>query len=210
MGVKLKGDSLRGFLFAFAGTSELLLLGSLLEFPRGRLGTNFVWRPFGSLLGFAIPGDSFSGIPPCFPPLGFTLIVCSRGTTFPPLVVYCSSPFLGNYISPQKSTLTCPPQCRLLHPTAAVRTNSTSRLTSMWSVTSNPLSHKESPTTPPCWPPHQHTFITPLPTTVKRTLALLLPHLTSRYRDSATQTGAARLEMPSPTALKLNSTSTAP
>ena len=73
--MKLKGDSLWGFLFTFSGTSELLPLGSLLEFPCGRLGTNFVWRSFGSLLGFAIPGDSFSRIPPCFPPLGFTLIV---------------------------------------------------------------------------------------------------------------------------------------
>ena len=78
------GDSLRWFLSAFAGYVELLLLGSLLEFPRGRLGTNSVWRPFGSLLLFAIPGDSFSGIPPCFPPLGFTLIVLfARNYAFP-------------------------------------------------------------------------------------------------------------------------------
>ena len=56
-----------------------------MEFSRGHLVTNFVWRPLGSPLGFAIPGDSFSGIPPCFPPLGFTLIVLSWGTIFSPV-----------------------------------------------------------------------------------------------------------------------------
>ena len=86
------------FLFAFAGASELLLLIYLLEFSRERLGTNSVWRLFGLPLGFAIPGDSFSGIPPCFPPVGvyldcsfarncifpcwgFTIILISRVTT---------------------------------------------------------------------------------------------------------------------------------
>ena len=56
-----------------------------MEFSCGRLGNNSVWRPFGLLLGFAIPGDSFSGIPPCSPPLGLTLIVRSQGTKFPPV-----------------------------------------------------------------------------------------------------------------------------
>ena len=69
------GDSPWESPFAFTGTAELLLLGFLLDFPCGRLGTNSFWRPFGSLLLFAIPGDFFSGIPPCFPLLGFTLIV---------------------------------------------------------------------------------------------------------------------------------------
>ena len=63
----LNGDSFRGFPFAFAGTADLLLLGFLLEFSCGRLGTNYFCRPFGSLLLFAIRGDSFLGIPPCFP-----------------------------------------------------------------------------------------------------------------------------------------------
>ena len=85
----------QGFLFAFAGASELLPLGSSLEFSCGRLGTNSVWRPFGSPLGFAIPGDSFSGIPPCFPPLGFTLIVRSQGTTFSPVGGLLFFYFLG-------------------------------------------------------------------------------------------------------------------
>ena len=75
----------RGFLFAFTGASELLPLVSLLEFSRRCLGTNSIWRPFGSPLGFAIPGDSFPGIPPCFPPLWFILIFRSRGTTFTPV-----------------------------------------------------------------------------------------------------------------------------
>ena len=66
----LNGDSFRGFPFAFAGTADLLPLGFLLEFSRGRLGTNSFCLPFGSLLLFAIRGDSCSGIPPCFPPLG--------------------------------------------------------------------------------------------------------------------------------------------
>ena len=77
------GDSLRGFHFAFAGTSELLPLGSFWEFSRRRLGTNSFWCPFRSLLLFAIPGDSFLGIPPCFPPLGFILIVLfARNSVF--------------------------------------------------------------------------------------------------------------------------------
>ena len=53
-------------------------------FIHRRLGTNSVWRPFVSLLLFAIPGDSFSGIPPWFPQLGFTLIVLlDRNYVFP-------------------------------------------------------------------------------------------------------------------------------
>ena len=65
-----------------------------MEFPRGRLRTNSFWRPFGSLLLFAIPGDSLSGIPLCFPPLGFTLIVSSLGTQFSPL--WGKTEFLAN------------------------------------------------------------------------------------------------------------------
>ena len=101
LGRETQRGSLWGFLFVFAGTSELFQLGSLLEFPRWRLGTIFVWCLFGSFLGYVIPGDSFSGIPPCFSPLGFTLVVRLLGTPFPPLGVYCSSPVLGNYINHQ-------------------------------------------------------------------------------------------------------------
>ena len=85
----------RGFLFAFAGASELLPLGSSLEFPCGRLGTNLVLRPFGSILGFAIPGDSFLVNPPCFPPLGFTLFFCLRVTLFSPVGDLLFLYFLG-------------------------------------------------------------------------------------------------------------------
>ena len=58
-------------------------MGLLLEFPCGRLGTNSFWHPLGFLLIFAIPGDSFFGIPPCFPLLGFTLIfLFARNSVF--------------------------------------------------------------------------------------------------------------------------------
>ena len=59
------------------------MLGFLLEFPRGCLGTNTFWRLFGLLLLFAILGDSFTRIPPCFPLLRFTLIVSfARNSVF--------------------------------------------------------------------------------------------------------------------------------
>ena len=80
----LNGDSFRGSPFAFAGTTDLLPLGFLLEFSRGCLGTNYFCCPFGSLLLFAIRGDSFSGIPPCFPPLGVYLNSSfARNSVFP-------------------------------------------------------------------------------------------------------------------------------
>ena len=51
-----------------AGASELITFGAR----------------FGSLLLFVIPRDSFSGIPPCFTSLGFTLIVSfARNSVFP-------------------------------------------------------------------------------------------------------------------------------
>ena len=56
----------------------------MLEFTRSRLGTNSFWHLFGLLLLFAIPWDYFSGIPPCFTPLGFNLIISfSRNSLFP-------------------------------------------------------------------------------------------------------------------------------
>ena len=82
--IKYKWEFPSGIPPCFFGTAELLPLGFLLEFPRGRLGTNSFWRPFGSILLFAIPRDSFSGIPPCFPLLSFTLIVLfARNSVFP-------------------------------------------------------------------------------------------------------------------------------
>ena len=52
-------------------------------------------------MGFAIPGDSFSGLPPCFPLLGFTLLISSWGTIFPLLGFYYYYTFLGNYMDPE-------------------------------------------------------------------------------------------------------------
>ena len=80
----LNGDSFWGSPFAFSGTADLLPLGFLLEFSRGRLGTNSFCCPFGLLLLFAIRGDSFSGIPPCFPLLGVYLnSLFARNSVFP-------------------------------------------------------------------------------------------------------------------------------
>ena len=80
----LNGDSFRKLPYALAGTADLLPLGFLLEFTRGRLGTNSFCCPFGSLLLFAIRGDSFSEIPPCFPPLGVSLnSLFARNSVFP-------------------------------------------------------------------------------------------------------------------------------
>ena len=88
LGVKIPRDSFLGIPLRFRcclGINSFWhQLGSSLEFSRGHLGTNYVWRQLGSHLGLTIPGDYFSGIPPCFPLLGFTLIVCSWESTFPP------------------------------------------------------------------------------------------------------------------------------
>ena len=70
-------------------------LGSLSEFSHYHLGINSVWRQLGSPLGFAIPGDSLSGITPCFLLLGFTLLICSGGTTFSPIGGLLFFSFLG-------------------------------------------------------------------------------------------------------------------
>ena len=69
---------------------------SSLEFSHWHLGINSIWHQLGWSLGFEIPGDSVSGIPPCLPLLGFILLICSWGTIFPPLGVYYYSYFLGN------------------------------------------------------------------------------------------------------------------
>ena len=73
-------------------------LGSSLELSLWNLGIHSVWSHLGYPLGFAISGDSFLEIPPCFPPLGFTLIIRFWGTTYLPVGIYYTSPFLGTYI----------------------------------------------------------------------------------------------------------------
>ena len=83
------------FLWCLVINSFWRQLGSLLEFSRWHLRINYVWRQLGSPLGFAIPGYSFSEIPPCFPPLGFTLLICLWGTTFSPVRGLLSFSFLG-------------------------------------------------------------------------------------------------------------------
>ena len=89
LGVKIPGYYFSGIPLRFCWRLRINSfwhqLGYSLEFSRGHLGTNSVWRPLGLSLGFAIPRDSFSGIPPYFPLLGFTLIIRSRGTTFSPV-----------------------------------------------------------------------------------------------------------------------------
>ena len=99
MRMKYPGDSFSGIHLCFRWhlgiNSFWRQLGSLLELFRWHLRINSVWSGLGSPLGFAIPVDSFSGISPCFPLLGFTLLICSWGSTFSPvgglLLVY----FLG-------------------------------------------------------------------------------------------------------------------
>ena len=89
LGVKVPGDSYSGISLLFRWCLGIIFfshqLRSSLEISRGHLGTNSVLRPLGSPLGFGIPGDSFSGIPPCFPLVG----------------VYPDCLFAGNYIFPR-------------------------------------------------------------------------------------------------------------
>ena len=77
----------QGLFFAFAGASELIPFGANSDLrwncPTGTSEPDSVWNQLGSLLGFAITGDSFSGISPCFPPLGFTLLIFLWNYIFP-------------------------------------------------------------------------------------------------------------------------------
>ena len=84
-----------------------LQLVSLLELSRWHLKINSVWCHIRSPLRFAIPGDSFSVIPPCFLLLGLLwLFVCGE-LHFPPLRVYYYYIFLGNYINHQSTYSLC-------------------------------------------------------------------------------------------------------
>ena len=90
--MKIPWDSFSGvpicFLWRFGIKSFLRQLGSSLELSCWHLGINSVWRQLRFHLGFAILRDSFLVIPPCFPLLGFNLIIRSWGTTFPLLRLY--------------------------------------------------------------------------------------------------------------------------
>ena len=105
LGVKISGDSFLGiplrFCWCLVINSFWHQFGSLLEFSCGNIATNFVWRQLRSPLGFAIPGDSFLGIPPCSPRWGLLWFFVHGELHFPPLGVYYSYPFLGNYINNQ-------------------------------------------------------------------------------------------------------------
>ena len=89
LGMKIPGDSFSGnpirFRWRLGTNSFWRQLGSSLELSRWHLVINSVWYQLGLPLGFLIPGDSFSWIPPCFPLLEFTLFICSWGTTFSPV-----------------------------------------------------------------------------------------------------------------------------
>ena len=87
------------FLFAFAGALELLLLRSSLEFSRRRLGINSVWRPLDRLLDLISPEIPSWGFLLVFPRWVLLWLFVHEELHFPPLGVYSSSPFLGNYMS---------------------------------------------------------------------------------------------------------------
>ena len=99
LGMKIPGDSFSGipicFCWRFRTNFFWPQLGSSLEFSRWRLEIHSVWRQIGSPLGSVIPGYSLSGIPPCFPLLGFTLLIFLCGTTFSPVGGLLLFSFLG-------------------------------------------------------------------------------------------------------------------
>ena len=85
-------------------------LGSSLEFSFWHLGIKSVWHQLRYPLGFEIPGYSFSGIFLCFPPLGFTLLICSCGATYFPVGYLLYYSFLG-----ELHWVGCPETISLLH-----------------------------------------------------------------------------------------------
>ena len=99
LGMKIPGDSLSGihpcFFWRLGINSFWRQLGSSLELSRWHLGINSVWRQLGSPLRFEIPRYSFSGIPPCFHPLRFTLLIHACVNTFSPVWGLLLSSFLG-------------------------------------------------------------------------------------------------------------------
>ena len=81
LGLEIPGDSFLGIPLCFRChlgiTSFWRQLRSLLELSRWHLGIISFKRQLGYSLGLGITGDSFSLIPICFPPLGFTMIIRS-------------------------------------------------------------------------------------------------------------------------------------
>ena len=99
LGMKIPGDSFSGiplrFRWRLGINSFWRQLGYLLELSCCHLGINSVWRQLRSPLGFVIPRYYFSGIPPCFPPLGLTVLIHSCGTIYFPVGDLRYISFLG-------------------------------------------------------------------------------------------------------------------
>ena len=97
--LEIPGDSLSGiplcFLCHLGINSFWRQLGYLLELSRWHLGINSFWRQLGSSLGLGILGYSFSGIPICFPPLEFHLIIRLWETKYFPVGFLVCFYFLG-------------------------------------------------------------------------------------------------------------------
>ena len=73
-----------------------------MELSCWHLGITSFWCQLGSSLGLEIPGYSFSGVPLCFPLLGFTVLTFCVELHISPLGFYYAYPFLGKYINHQK------------------------------------------------------------------------------------------------------------
>ena len=66
-----------------------------MELSCWHLRISSVCRQHGSPLGFSIPGDYFSGIPPCFPLLGLTLLISLCVTKLSPVGGLLFLSFIG-------------------------------------------------------------------------------------------------------------------
>ena len=89
LGMKIPRDSFSGIplrcCWRLGINSFCRQLGSLLEFSRWHFGNNSVWHQIGSPFGICDFQRFLLGIPPCFPLLGFTLLIRLCGTTFSPV-----------------------------------------------------------------------------------------------------------------------------
>ena len=103
LGMKNPGDSFLGiplgFCWRLGNNYFWRQLESSLKFSRWHLRIDSIWRQLILSFGFVILRYSVSGISPCFPPFGFTLLIRLWGTIFSLLWVYCYSLFLGYYIN---------------------------------------------------------------------------------------------------------------
>ena len=111
--MKIPGDWLSGIPLCFRWhlgiNSFWRQLISLLELSCCHLRINSFWRQLGSPSGFAIPRYSFLGIPPCFPPLGLTMLIRSWGTTYFPVGILLYFCFLGELHQSPKEKISYSP-----------------------------------------------------------------------------------------------------